>query len=231
MVAVLVVLTFIALVAINYYLARGRAPVPGHAAASRGLAPRPVRAPPVPAGVFVQPSWTWCRFGETGEVYVGVHPLLLDVVGGPLSLDCRRHGATLRRGEPLVELGRGERRLTVRSPISGTVELVNYPALGSDDAFQATHSRGGSWLYRVRAGQVAEDSRDWLAGDAAASWTRRAYRDLREFVQARVPDRRLGLMMADGGDLPAGILGDMDDEVWAAVQRRLDRDEVPEATP
>lgn len=221
MVAVLVVLTFIALIAINYYLVRDRAPAPVTEAASRVLPKRAITKPAVPAGVYLQPSWTWSR-PDDDHLYVGVSPLLVEIVGTPLSLDCRRHGEYVRRGEPLVHLGRGQRRLAVPSPVSGTVELVNYPSLAAADAYDATHTRGASWLYRIRPDEPAAARAGWLSGDAALSWSRRAYRDLREFVQGQVTDRELGIMMADGGELPAGILGEMNDDVWAGVQERID---------
>jgi len=223
MVAVLVVLTCVVLVVLDYYVLSRRArPAP---LTERAAPPAPVpiagERRPVPGEVFLQPTWTWSRMGDAGDLYVGVHPMLLELIGTPLSLDCRAHGDAVARGEPLVKLGRGERRVVVPSPVTGRVELVNYPALGGDDPWSASHARSGAWLYRIVPERLADDMRGWLSGDAASAWTMRRYHELREFLTHAAADRHLGVVMADGGELPAGIMGDMDDHVWAGLQERL----------
>jgi glycine cleavage system H lipoate-binding protein len=236
MVAVLVVLTFAVLVLLDYYVFARRERTA--AAAAPRATPRATRpgvaaaaSRPVPGDVFVQPTFTWSRIGDAGDLYVGVHPLLLDLVGTPLSLDCRAHGERVKKGEPLVKLGRGERRLTVPSPVSGTIELVNYPALDSDDPWSASHTRGGAWLYRVVPEQLAAEMRGWLVGDAALAWARVRYHDLREYLSSAAADQHVGFVMADGGDLPVGVLADMDDRTWNGVQSRVAPPLPPETTP
>ena len=116
MVALLVVLTFIAFVALDFYLEKRSVRIAVHHAIGR--APPPLRATiqPVPAGVFLQPTWTWSRIGESGELYVGIHPMLLSLVGAPVELDCRVPGErTVSRLPPVPRRASGS-PFAIRSP-------------------------------------------------------------------------------------------------------------------
>lgn len=221
MVAVLVVLTFAVFVALDFYLESRHAHVrPSHALSGT---PPPLSATlqSVPPGVFVQPTYTWSRLAETGELYLGVHPLLLNLVGQPVELECLAPGDRVRKGEALLRLGRGGKRLTVRSPVAARVELVNYPALGGPDAWPAAEGPNASWLYRLTPESMSREVGGWLSGDAATAWARRSYADLRQYLQGAVADRHLGAVMADGGELPVGILAELDERVWSGVDERL----------
>ncbi len=219
MVFTLVILTIVVLVAIDYFWVSKRlAPA---RAAMEGRAPPPLlKSEPIPPGVFLQPGWTWSRLGEWGEIYVGVHPMLTALVGTPLELECVAPGASVARGEPMLRFGSRGRRLTVRSPVGGRVELVNYPPVGGA-AWPDAHAAEATWLYRIHPDRLADEMHGWLSGAAAETWTRKRYADLRAFVLGAVQDRHLGTVMADGGELPAGVLADMDDDVWAGLDTRL----------
>jgi glycine cleavage system H lipoate-binding protein len=222
MVMVLVVLTFVAFIALDYFVFSKR---PAEAC-SVAFAPAGAREPlpavsqGMPSGVYLQPTFTWSRLGPSGEVYLGVHPMLVGLVGGACEYELRGEGETVREGEPLVRLGLGRRHLTVRSPIGGRVEHVNRPP-ASETRWRDLGVNDGGWLYRIRpAGAVEEDSA-WMVGERAAEWTRRQYGRLREFLQAARADGHLGVVMADGGELPVGILQDMDQSVWAGLEDRF----------
>src|SRR5512141_595378 len=99
MVFMLVILSIAALVAVDYFWAGKRLAVT--AQPQTGRAPAPLMAnDAVPPGVFLQPGWTWSRLGEWGEVYVGIHPMLMALVGTPVELECVAPGAQVNRGEP-----------------------------------------------------------------------------------------------------------------------------------
>lgn len=221
MVVVLVLLTFAFLVALDHFVLSRRRP--------DGASTAPVRPvivtlsaahQPLPAGVFLQPTYTWSRFGASGEVYLGVHPLLLGLVGVPCEFDLRARGEHLAKGQPLLRIGRAGRHLTVRSPLGGRVERVNRRAT-ADAVWCGVAEDDGSWLYRLRPERVAEEMGTWLAGEEAAEWTRRRYDDLRAFLHSAATGGVVGTVMADGGELPAGILDEMDQGVWAGLEDRF----------
>jgi glycine cleavage system H lipoate-binding protein len=218
----LMALTFAVLIALEYFVIRKRYPELGAGwPAKAGLHPlSPASWQPVPDGVFLQPTYTWGSFGPSGNMYVGVHPMLLGLVGPPCELECRQPGERVAKGDTLVTIGRAGRHLTVRSPVAARVDRVNRHEV-SKARLREANGHEGVWLYRLRPEPLAQDATMWLTGEAAAAWTRRRYDELRTFMQGTVAESHLGVTMADGGDLPVGILGEMDQEVWSRLEDRF----------
>jgi glycine cleavage system H lipoate-binding protein len=216
MIALLVVLTFVVLISLDYFVFRKRYPELGAEWPPKpGL--RPAAWQPVPAGVFLQPTYTWGCLGPTGDLYVGVHPMLQGLVGPPCELECLEPGTHVAKGETLLRLARAGQHLTVRSPVAGRVDRVNKTAV-REARWRQANGHEGVWLYRVHPEGLASEARTWLTGAAAAEWARRRYDELRSWLQVAVTDGHLGVTMADGGELPVGILGEMDQDVWSRLE-------------
>jgi glycine cleavage system H lipoate-binding protein len=221
MVPVLVLLTFAALVALDHFvLSKGYLDEKSGWPARLEVLPPLAAHERVPAGVFLQPTYTWSRVGESGAVYLGVHPTLLGIVGPCCEIELRAPGERVAMGEALVRIGRAGRRLTVRSPIAGRVERVNRHA-GGEPGRRTVEGGNPPWLYLLRPESAAGAGSGWLSGEAALEWTRRRYDQLREYLQSADRAGHLGVVMADGGELPAGILGEMDEGVWAGLEDRF----------
>jgi len=221
MVMFLVVLTFAVFIALDYFVfSRHRAEDTSPSLVASALAPLAAVGQRWPAGIFLQPTFTWSRLGDGGEVYVGVHPMLMGLVGEPCELECRTAGEHVAKGESLVRIGRAGRSLTVRSPVAGRVERVNSP-VGGGTRWRDLEENSGAWLYRIQPERVADEVPRWLIGEQAAEWTRRQYDLLRAYLHDAVAEGHLGVVMADGGELPVGILGEMDARVWAGLEDRF----------
>lgn len=221
MALVLVLLMFAVFVALDPSLLRRRRVDEALTAPQRpDLGTLSAALQPIPAGVSLQPTYTWSRFGASGDVYLGVHPMLLGLVGVPCEFDLRDRDEYVAKGQPLVRIRRAGRHLTVRSPLGGRVEQVNR-RLPADALWRGVEDDAGAWLYRLRPERVAEEAGTWLVGEAAAEWTRRRYDDLRAFLHGAVTGAVVGTVMADGGELRAGILGEMDQGVWAGLEDRF----------
>ena len=222
MVMVLVVLTFVVFIALDYFVfsrQHAEAAFPAHETRPAVEALPAVRQA-IPVGISLQPTFTWSRFGPAGEAYVGVHPMLVGLIGEACEFELLDAGAHVGRGDPLVRLAQGGHRLTVRSPIGGRVEHVNRQVTG-ETRWRDLEENNGGWLYRIRPETATEESPGWLRGESAAAWTRRQYGLLRDFLHDTLADGHLGFVMADGGELPVGILEDMDGSVWAALEERF----------
>jgi glycine cleavage system H lipoate-binding protein len=218
MVVMLVVLTFAVFIALDYFVLSKRHVLAADASpATAGISPLQAAQQQVPAGVFLQPTFTWSRATASGNVLLGVHPMLLEMVGSPFALEFREPGEQVAKGDPLVRVTRGDRHLTVRSPMDGWVMQVNREAKGTE----RWAGNGDTWLYRLEPARVADEVASWFSGDRAVEWTRRQYAQLRSYLHDAVAGGHLGPVMADGGDLPAGILGDMDAQVWAGLEDRF----------
>jgi len=219
MVALLVIVSIVALIALDYFVLRkGRmAREAVEKIEMPGLQPLSEAFRRLPAGVFLQPTYTWSRIREDGEVFVGLHPILFGLIGAPYDLQLLGEGRDVEKGAPLVRLGSGGRHLTVKAPFAGVITAVNHRVSGETD-WSGLGGTDGAWLYRVRPVRVGDEVPTWLIGDGAVEWTRAQYARLRNRLAGVAMAHSLGVVMPDGGEIPAGILGELDEQAWRAVQ-------------
>lgn len=219
MVVVLAILTVAVLIAANYFLVqRRRGVVAGVEHGLPGLTPLSEAVKRVPRGVFLQPTFTWSRILEGGELLVGVHPLLLGLVGAPYHIELHEGGPQVKKGEPLLRVGRNGHFLTVRSPVTGRILEVN-PTPSGETEWSGLHEQHGSWLYRIEPEQVEFEVPTWSIADSAVDWTRSQYHQLREHLLRLPGGTGVGVALADGGEIPSGILATLDGAAWQDLQR------------
>lgn len=183
--------------------------------ATTGPRPVPVRdvVSRLPAGVFLQPTFTWSQVRTGGDVEIGVHPMLLSLVGPSRSLETRGAGEHVSRGDPLFTLEEAGRELTVRSPIAGRVIAAN-----------ATPPSGTTWQAMsdrtclLEPDDLQSEIPAWMVGESAVDWSRTQYARIRDHLLARAAHPDTGLALADGGELPEGALAVMDPEDWIAFE-------------
>jgi len=220
MVAVLVAVTILALVALDYFVLRKRRQETTVIAetALPILAPLSDAVMHVPRGVFLQPTFTWSRLQSDGDFTVGVHPLLFGLVGPPYELMLRSPGDRIEKGEPLLRIGKGDRELIVRSPMAGRVDVVNGHVVGESD-WTSIASGNGSWVYRIEPQSVSSDIATWMVADRATDWTELQYDRLKDHLTRLTQWPEVGVTLADGGEVPTGILASLDVGAWAEIQR------------
>jgi glycine cleavage system H lipoate-binding protein len=214
MVAVLVVLTIIALLAADYFLLRPRRhdedlegiPLPG-------LEPLSAAVTHLPAGVLLQPTFTWSRIQPDGHLLMGIHPLLFGLVGAPYQIDLLPAGEQLAKGAPLARIKKGSRTLTVRAPLAGRVVESNRAISGETD-----WTPDAGWLYRLAPEAVLSEVPAWMMADQAREWTRQQYQRLREYLMTLAVGPEMVRTMADGGEVPTGILATLDEAAWTGFE-------------
>jgi hypothetical protein len=167
----------------------------------------------LPAGVFLQPTFTWGQVRPGGDVEIGVHPLLLSLVGPDPEVEMRTAGEHVDKGDPLMVVGQGERRLVVRSPLAGSINSV-----------KATTPAETQWQRRsertcvIQPERLSEEIPNWMLGKTAIDWTQTQYGLIRDHLLTRSADPRAGMALADGGELPVGALNQLDAADWAGFE-------------
>jgi len=172
----------------------------------------------VPLGFLVDPAHVWMRRESQGLVRVGGDGFATALLGKPDSVKLLAEAGTVVRGQPLAEISRRGRALTLRSPVSGTLVGVN-AALTSEDASADPFGKG--WFVTVRPDRPAPVESMHTAGGAqafmAAEWER-----VRAFVlglaNASAP---VGMTMADGGPLQPGFLLQLPEADHLSLEKAL----------
>lgn len=171
----------------------------------------------LPGGVFLQPTFTWSRLRPTGEVDVGIHPLLLGLVGDEPELRLNRDRGHIEKGETIGTIGSDGRRLSLRSPVSGRILEAN-PKAALEGGWEDARRDNGSWVVRVRAERLSDEIGSWMLAERALDWTRRRYGEIRDYILARAQRAEPALLLADGGEVPVGILHQLEDADWVLFE-------------
>jgi glycine cleavage system H lipoate-binding protein len=183
--------------------------------------PRPITlgeaVEPPPEAVSLQPTFTWTRVRRNGEMFLGIHPLLTSLLGLDYSLELLPDDAAVEEGEPLLKIQCGKRELQVYSPVRGVVVEGNAD-FSPLPGWEGSTMRGGSWVYRIEPVGKQADTPLWLQGEDASAWAHLQYRKIRDFLFRTEIHADVGLAAADGGEIPAGVMSQLDDSDWEAFQ-------------
>jgi glycine cleavage system H protein len=173
MIALLVVLTFLAAVLIDHLI--NRQPIPINATAAPEEAPRPRLIPAVVAGFALpdnlryHPGHTWAVSESKDLVRVGMDDFAAKL-GGPITaIDTPQRGQWIRQGQKIFAVRHDGRSVELVSPIEGTVVAVNEKAV-SDPTLAAKDPYGDGWLLAVNAPDAGTNFRNLLGGTIARRW-------------------------------------------------------------
>ena len=166
-----------------------------------------------PEGIFFAPSHTWLNLFPSGRVRLGID----DFVGSMLEASevslMRSPGERVERGDPLIALSDGERRLVLSAPIAGEIVSVNNeieknPRLMRENLF----SEG--WAYTIRPKSV-EELRTLLMGEESRNWMAEELRRLRDLLAGLGGRGALApVALQDGGTPAPGLLKHLDASAW-----------------
>ncbi len=216
MVVLFVVLTIVLFITIDYFIQRKKKiglasqPIPGTVSLSKVLSL-------VPNGVFVQPSFTWSKLLDSGNLMLGIHPILMGLVGDPDEIELLHQGQDIKKGQSMVRIRKGDKVLTVSSPVDGTITGLNGQVV--EDATMDNMSR--NWIYSIRPVNVSSEVSKWFVAEKAKSWIYERYNQMGKFFREALPKSDLGITMADGGDLPFGILSQFDENTWKKFEKQF----------
>lgn len=220
MVALLVLLTVLAFLTVDYFVQRRRAAT--RLSADQPLAPpMPVLVDPqfrTPSGVYFDRGHTWAYLEESGDVRLGANDLVRAIVGRVDRIDAAPVGKKVKKGDVVIELVHGDRHLALRSPIDGRVEALNMDALSSDGSFT------DSWVCRLEPDDTSTVPELMLLGERAKEWLGREVRRLKVFLATIAPDHPvLATTMADGGLPYGGLVDHLGDDDWHKLQEAFFR--------
>ena len=200
MVALLMVMTFIAALAIDALVRRVRK---GRLEPAKVYAPvTERRAPGFPPGYFFTPSHVWVNLRPSGRVQVGVDELIGRLIGKVDKVQLKKAGEKVRKGDLLASVTQGEKTIRVLSPIEGTIEQYNFE-LEDNPAEFAENPYTKGWFYLIHPTNLAADLKNFAVSDQTKNWWAKELNRMREFVQAHLPQPALaGLATLPDGGLP-----------------------------
>jgi glycine cleavage system H lipoate-binding protein len=160
-------------------------------------------------GRFYAPGHTWAAIRDDGDVRVGIDALARKALGRPDSVEMPVLGQQVEKGEPVVTFLRDEKRLTFRSPVSGTVVAVNA---------SPSSAAAGNWFFTVQPAQLAAEIRGLKIAEEAVAWLREEAARFRDFLVESFRASPAFATLPDGGVPADGVLGVLPEEAWTAFE-------------
>jgi glycine cleavage system H lipoate-binding protein len=207
MTVLLVLATFVALLAVEYVYSRRRALRPvvlaQEAAAPARLRPEIAAGFEVPANLRYHPGHTWALAESPGLVRAGLDGFAARLIGRAERITMPLRGQWIRQGQPVFKIHRDGETAELVSPVEGMVTGVN-ESVQSDPALALSDPYGEGWLVTVQAPDAATSFRNLLGGAVALRWMEEAAARLRGRFPALA-----GAVAQDGGlavaDVTAGM--------------------------
>jgi glycine cleavage system H protein len=188
------------------------APIPRGAAATAC----PLRTP---EGIFFAKSHTWLSLFPSGRIRLGLDDLVAGLMENPQITFLKRVGECVIKGEPLMTIGEGERRLTVCAPLSGEILGVN-SALSEAPRRMREKLFSEGWAYTIRP-QSLQELREMLIGGESRTWMLNEFSRLRAFLTASAPGVLATATVQDGGTPTTGVLKSLDSAKWLQFEEQF----------
>jgi glycine cleavage system H lipoate-binding protein len=175
-----------------------------------GIQAYPVRTP---EGIYFDKSHTWINLFPSGKIRVGIDDFVGSVVDNPEITFMQGAGSKVNKGDPLVMLSQGDKRLIIRSPLSGEILSVNRD-LEKNPRLMREKLFSNGWVFSLRPGRF-EELRLMLLGEESRNWMQNEFRRLRECLAGNFVTGALApALMQDGGAPVAGVLKHFDGTAW-----------------
>ena len=227
MVAIGLVLTIVAFLALDYFVFQRVKSRETRRAAPLAGVPAPLRAGEMadldvlPANVFLGPGHVWVRLERSGSIRVGADGLACALLGIPDRVELAPAGRKVQRGDPLATMQSGERTLRLLAPADGVVARIN-PRLALMPQSAEREPYDAGWLCELWPSRLAEALKGMRAAEEATAWMRTELGELRDVVTGWTSRRgRVLGAMADGGFPIRALAQRIDEREWHALRVRF----------
>ncbi|GAB4367144.1 MAG: hypothetical protein Kow0042_07510 [Calditrichia bacterium] len=216
MVVALVILTLILFLVIDYLLRRKKKAPQVETDRPRTLSLSKILNM-MPSGVFLQPAFTWSKILDSGHLILGIHPLILGLIGKPDNIELCEEGQEIAKGDSVLKIFKNSRLLRIKSPVQGKIRSIN-PQISLENSWE---NLGHQWLYVIEPVNVSEEVGNWFVAEKSHFWLNEKYQEIKNFLMQVLPKTQVGATMADGGDLPVGVLSQSDKKTWQEFEKRF----------
>ena len=167
----------------------------------------------VPADSFVSNGHTWAEILGNGLIKVGVDEFVLKSVGKFIVTKIMKPGTLIKKGDPIVEVKLGEKSLSFRSPIDGTINYVNDSLIGKN----ISDPYGEDWGVIMSPVNFDKNAITLKSNEKVVEWMKLEFIKLKNYLkdnsaQNCLPEmntRLAGLTMLDGGKIVEGAISQL----------------------
>jgi glycine cleavage system H protein len=215
MTVILVLVTFLVFIVLDYVLNRGKAVVTVPVTANRSVAAHVsgemVDGFLVPDNLAYHPGHAWLTRERKGVIRVGADEFAASLVGKVERIELPKPGQWVRQGQKVLSFYRDGERTEMVSPTEGEVleinaEVLNNPALLRQDPY------GNGWLMTISVPDEENTSRNLIPKGLVGNWMRDAVERLYALQPALA-----GAVAPDGGRPTEDLLAGLPDVSWKKI--------------
>lgn len=216
MVALFVILTFLAFIIVDYFVHRNEYRT------DTSFAPilEPIR---IPRGFFFARGHTWVQLLFSGIARIGLDDFVQKIVGHIDAITTPAVGSRVMKGDPVITVTQNGKTISLPAPISGTVVDVN-PILERLPKFLSHDPYVEGWLVAIEPLRLTDELPMLRIADDAAQWIKAEVNRFRDFIFNQSPQYQTalsGATMLDGGVPIHGVLEQADGKLWSAFQQEF----------
>lgn len=145
----------------------------------------------VPAGIFISPTHSWIALKMNGIVQVGIDDFSQKILGPIEEIELPKVGQKIEKGAPLFTVKKGTHRLSLPSPISGTVvshnsELLNHLYYIHINPYEL------GWICTIEPSNLPADFNSLTIGADSIAWYQKEidkYGEMLNQVKGPTPER------------------------------------------
>jgi glycine cleavage system H protein len=215
MTVILVLVTFLVFIVLDYVLNRGKAvvaiPVAAKPAAPAHVSGEMVDGFLVPENLAYHPGHAWVTRERKGVIRVGVDEFAASLVGRIEKIELPKPGQWIRQGQKVLTFYRGGEKTEMVSPTEGEVLAVNAEVLNNPAALRQD-PYGNGWLMTVSVPDEENTSRNLIPKGLVGNWMRDAVERLYALQPALA-----GAVAPDGGRPTEDLLAGLPDISWKKI--------------
>ena len=220
MTVLLVLITFVAFLLIDYFRTRNVVVRPALQTAAEKetrprLQPALVGGFQVPENLRYHPGHTWALQESPSLIRVGMDDFASKLTGTVESITLPQRGSWIRQGQRMCTIHRDGATVDMVSPIEGTVADINESVAGNPK-LAIGDPYGDGWLMTVQSPDAKTNFRNLLGGAMARWWMEEAATRL----HGRVP-AMMGALAQDGGVAIDNVTSQIPDQDWTKLAKEF----------
>jgi len=220
MTVILVLLTFVTFLLIDYFYSRKRVVVqpalaiPKHVPQAQPV-PAMVGGFKVPENLRYHPGHTWALSESPNLVRVGMDDFASKLIGHLERIALPQRGQWIRQGQKFATIFRDGVAVDMVSPIEGSVADVN-DSIAKDPNLTHNDPYGEGWLVTMNSPDARTNFRNLIGGTLARWWTEESAGRLQKKVPALC-----GALAQDGGVAIQNLTEQIPDQEWTAIAKEF----------
>jgi len=212
MVALYVLLGFIILLVIDYFVIKGEKKFHPAFKKSYEVVENVVFdniSVTVPADSYVSKGHTWAELLGNGLIKIGVDEFVLKSIGKFIVTNIVKSGSLVKKGDVIIEAKLGDKNISFRSPVDGTVTFINDDLIGKT----ISDPYGEDWGIMVTPINFEKNAASLKVNEKVVEWMKNEFQRLKNYlVETSVQPQLAGVTMMDGGKMIEGAVAHLNEE-------------------